>query len=97
MEWKDATSYSRGDRGKVEPSVWEVESDGLRVALHRWVAVADKWFVTCYDLKIDKQPLSSKHMKVAAKEALSLVKETAKELYAKARELKDVEWPEEWR
>ena len=49
--WIDATSYSQGQRGKVEPTAWECKLDGLRV----WISCGhrmnpDKWVLTCREL-----------------------------------------------
>lgn len=34
-EWKDASSYSRGQRGTIEPTAWQLEVGYLRIVLHR--------------------------------------------------------------
>ena len=46
--WKDATSYSQGQRGKSPQTAWETEVDGLRI----WVSCGhllhpDRWVMNC--------------------------------------------------
>lgn len=54
IEWKDATSYSQGERGKRPPSSWECEIAGFRVWISsRHVAYPDSWVMTCRDMGLD--------------------------------------------
>jgi len=45
MKWNDATSYHHGERGKVEPKVWEATDGSLRliVVRMRMVYSPDVW------------------------------------------------------
>lgn len=56
-EWKDTTSYSRGERGTVEPRAWEIDLDGLRVTVHRYFDL-EGWFGTCHAMGVDRQQLT---------------------------------------
>lgn len=54
IEWKDATSYSQGQRGKIEPNAWECAVSGVRVWVgsgHRYYP--DEWVMHCYSLDIE--------------------------------------------
>ncbi len=51
--WKDATSYSRGDRERV-PSAWEIVSGALRVVVvSRHRLVPGQWVMHCDELRMD--------------------------------------------
>lgn len=54
MEWKDATTYSKGQRGTKEPTAWEVGSGHINV----WVSKGHihhpgEWVVTCHVLGME--------------------------------------------
>lgn len=54
IEWKDATSYSQGQRGKIDPNAWECTVKGVRV----WVGSGhrhypDEWVMHCPELGMD--------------------------------------------
>lgn len=63
-EWKDATSYSRGERGTVEPRVWAIDIDGLRVSVHRLIH-CEGWFGSCHTMGIDRQPIEADGLEAA--------------------------------
>jgi hypothetical protein len=52
MDWKDVTSYSRGE--ERVPSAWEAKADELRIVVTRkhihapghWVMHCEPWFTT---------------------------------------------------
>lgn len=53
IEWKDATSYSQGQRGKVEPLSWECYVNGIRVWVSQGhIAYRGEWVVSCRELDI---------------------------------------------
>ena len=54
MEWKDATAYSRGQRGAKKPTAWEIGNGRIRV----WVSKGHthypgEWVVTCHALGME--------------------------------------------
>ncbi len=60
MEWEDATSYSRGQRGKVPQTAWEAEIDGARI----WVSCGHlyfpgRWVMNCRVVGIVEKDLGS--------------------------------------
>lgn len=60
MEWKDATSYRQGERQQKpppEPRQWEARFGDIRISVHR-VHRVDGWFLSCYQLGIDRRMLS---------------------------------------
>lgn len=57
-DWKDATSYSQGERGKRPPDAWDIVIEGIRV----WVGSGHryhpgKWVMHCLPLDIDSLEL----------------------------------------
>lgn len=72
-QWVDVTSYSRGERGSVEPSAWELRGQHLRMIVHRMHSL-DGWFGTCHEVSIDCLPLQASDVVSAQAEALSAVR-----------------------
>lgn len=82
-EWKDATSYSRGERGTKEPSVMEMDLDGLRVSVHRLHGVEGLWFGSCYVMGVERHQLDSKDFDTAAQEFLGYLEGRAQRWVSK--------------
>lgn len=87
-EWKDATTYSQGERGKKEPSSWETVIAGVRV----WVSKAhigypETWVVTCREIDVVTKAIANAEdltPEEARGEALETVAHAA---YQKAKKL----------
>lgn len=74
FKWEDATSYSQGQKGKTEPSTWEVKMPALgNVAVTRWLNDRENWYLHCRQLGIREHLLSSKDLEKAKSEALKVV------------------------
>lgn len=58
-QWKDTTSYPRGERGSVEPRILDLDLDGLRVTVHRIHGIDDQWFGTCRAMGVKDRELTS--------------------------------------
>lgn len=87
MEWKDATTYSQGQRGAKEPTSWEVGSGRVSV----WVSKGhlhhpDEWVVTCHALgmeavstglgcEVDKDTVKHCALNMAESEARKITRE----------------------
>ena len=87
--WKDASSYSRGERGKVEPTAWEIVSappGRLRICVHR-VHRLEGWFVTCHELRIDRRELGDVTLDEAKTSALALVGQQLSTLFHDLRSI----------
>lgn len=88
IEWKDATSYSQGERGKRVPDAWECTVSGVRVWIgsnHRYYP--GEWVMHCHRLGIDTRqvgPASALSDEDARHEALKIA---AREASRKARDL----------
>lgn len=88
MEWKNSTSYSRGDDKKtMEPSAWSLALGDDRfkptISLHRSIYQApDVWLVSFTDLNIRNRVLGSKDVDDAKAEAVQVVKDRVKEVAA---------------
>lgn len=60
IEWKDATSYSRGQRGCIPPNSWECHIGTVRVWLscgHHYYP--ETWVVSCHSLGIETKELGT--------------------------------------
>ena len=55
-EWRDTTSYQRGERGKTDPREWCISFADLTIFVHRLVH-RDGWFLRCVSLNIRSYPL----------------------------------------
>tara|TARA_R110000764_G_scaffold164200_1_gene251270 strand:- start:239 stop:550 length:312 start_codon:yes stop_codon:yes gene_type:complete len=58
MNWKDATSYSQGQRGKAAQTAWKADFEGVIV----WVSCGHidyrgSWVMRCRELGIDLERL----------------------------------------
>lgn len=61
VKWKDATSYSQGQRGKIGPNSWEAEISGYKI----WISSGhlyypDEWIMNCRGLDIERKVLGPK-------------------------------------
>ena len=74
LEWKDATSYSRGRERK--PNTWTTEIAGLVITVcNGHVNYPGKWIMHCYDIRLDTIPLDKATTLDEAKQmAVGLVK-----------------------
>lgn len=58
ITWKDATSYSHGERGKKDPTCWEAnigtDLHEMRiVAVQHHLSHPGRWVFHCYQLDLD--------------------------------------------
>lgn len=56
MNWKDATTYSRGQGGKAPQTAWSIEAGTLKIYLtnnHRMYP--GDWIMHCYELNIKEK------------------------------------------
>jgi hypothetical protein len=70
MDWKDNTSYSRGDKVR-EPGVLAVVDDPLRLKVHRWHGIENTWFASC-DL-FERRELKATELDAAKVEAVDML------------------------
>ena len=57
-EWKDATSYAQGQRGKIDPNSWEILFDGARIWMSKGhIYYPGKWIVNCHEAGIKEQEI----------------------------------------
>lgn len=82
-KWKDASSYSAGERGNVEPTVWNLVLEGLSVTVHRWHGIDDVWFGSCSTMGIDRHQLESPEHEKAKAEFIAHLRGTALNWVAK--------------
>ena len=78
IEWKDVSSYSRGDEQKI-PNDWQLITRSLRINVHRHKDYdSDMWLLSCYDVAKIQMPLRCKNINYAKKEAIELVQHILK-------------------
>lgn len=70
MNWKDTSSYSRGEHGVAEPSVWTAEGLPVRIVVHRFVG-HEGWFFSVREMMIEKRQLATTDIENAKAEALA--------------------------
>ena len=70
MEWKDTTSYRRGET--IEPDSFTFQTKSLRVIVHKYHS--NEWVLSCYELKIECQSLGTQEMQEAKDTALKKIK-----------------------
>jgi len=59
-EWKDATSYSQGQRGKIDPNSWETTIANIQVWVSRGhIYNPETWVVTSRELGVDAKPIAN--------------------------------------
>ena len=61
--WKDATSYSQGQRGKKPQTAWETDLDGVRI----WVSCGHldhpgRWVMNCRPINIIKRDIGGTNL-----------------------------------
>lgn len=78
-EWKDKSSYSRGERAATVPSIWELDLDGLRVSVHRLHGCGDDlWFGSCYTMGVERKQLDAADIDLAQREFVAYLRDRAK-------------------
>lgn len=73
MKWKDTSSYSRGERGTVEPTCWELYTGEMRIRVHRSRSL-DGWFLSVPRLQIECAALATSSVEDARAEAIRRVR-----------------------
>jgi len=73
LEWKDTTSYSRGDKERI-PRILEIKVEGLRIVVHRIIHYPE-WYVSCYDLNIEDRCLYVDDLYEAKIKAIDIILE----------------------
>lgn len=87
MAWRDTSSYSQGDTKRV-PTAFRLKSGDLEIVVHRHLhGGADQWFFSCSELRISVQPLKSKKLEAAQKQAIAQVRHRCLALHSAARGL----------
>ena len=72
IDWKDVTSYSRGE--KHDPSVFETRLGRFRLVVHRHIHYPDNvWLASC-DGVLNKCELVARDIEVAKVEAVEMLR-----------------------
>jgi len=77
-QWKDETR-------KGETTGSEIQTESLRVSVHRHIHNPGKWHVSCYTLGFDTYELQASELDKAKKEGLNLIRRKARKYYLELR------------
>lgn len=77
VDWQDQSSYSAGERGTKEPSVWETRVGDMRVTVHRYFGCTG-WFLSCHVMGLSQVQLDSEGVDDAKAEALRAIRDLLK-------------------
>lgn len=76
LTWEDTTSYSRGERGTIEPRAWTISTGDvllrLDVTVTRHIDYPGEWLLICRQLNV-RHALKSEELEAAKVEALKSV------------------------
>ena len=75
VPWKDVSSYSRDQTERI-PHAWEARIDDMRITVHHYAGAGDTWFVTCYELRMERVALTAIAAEAARDEAFRHVRAT---------------------
>ena len=81
LDWKDATSYRQGERGKIQPTMWKLSLGGKVSPIHITVTCGhtdfpNVWIMFCPEVGIYKEPLKGSYTAEHAQEsAVIMVKQ----------------------
>ncbi len=74
VEWKDKTSYSRGDKKRI-PTIFALEIQGLRIVVtNSHIRHKPAWVMHCAAFGIDTHRLTADSLEAAQEEAIYEVK-----------------------
>lgn len=59
IQWEDMTSYAKGERGKIPPTVLKVRIKGIVLLIHRHIYYPGTWLLSCQDLNIKNEDLET--------------------------------------
>ena len=82
MDWKDCTSYSRGNKERI-PTAFELRfpSGLLLVIMSGHIYYKGEWVMHCFNVGIDAHPLIVKTQEEAQRKAIRIVKAKIKRWY----------------
>jgi hypothetical protein len=74
MKWTDASSYSRGERGEIDPTAWETRAAWARLGVTRRHG-SEGWYGYCHELNFSVHSLGD-DLEKAKTEWIRYLKET---------------------
>ena len=80
FEYKDETSYSRGERGNVPPRILATTINGIRIVIHRHRDYPDTWLLSSGRLNIDNKNLNTNDFEKAEEKAKEVILNTIYEI-----------------
>ncbi len=86
--WRDDTSYSRSEPKPRTPRVWLLNLGIVKVNVHRLYG-CEGWYLSCYELGMDKRWLRAEDAEGARREALDVVLATAIKIADAVRSVTD--------
>jgi hypothetical protein len=95
-KWKDATSYSRGERGKSEPNAWSLDlGAAIEITVHRYLSLPGWYVSTRGALEVSRHELAATSVEAARIEAVGYINTVVNNIAAamKGAEFAKVEEP----
>ena len=80
VEWKDATSYSQGDKERI-PRSWKAQIGRFILTVHRYAGCGGVWFASCHGL-FETRELKSKDVDEAKCQAVAMLQVVCEEAIA---------------
>lgn len=84
-KWRDATSYSQGDKEKI-PTTWKYKAGDLNIVVHKYVGCGETWHLTCppfYNCQampsLDIEKMKKLALQLVLKEILEIKKDLEEE------------------
>jgi hypothetical protein len=72
--WKDTTMWSQSDKDRSVPQEWTLNTGKLRIVVHHYMGCGDVWFLTCYDIGVERFDLQITDTHLAKAVAVKTVK-----------------------
>lgn len=82
MRWRDASSYSRGERGVIAPTAWELDCGPVKITVHHYIGCGANWFVSSEVVGLRTHDLKTDDVEAAKASAVALVKQRLKAMCA---------------
>lgn len=73
-KWKDTSPWSQRDTDRSTPNEWTLKTGALSISIHHYIGAGKAWFVSCYDVGVEKYDLNTEDPEEAKKLALMKIR-----------------------